>query len=186
MLDVIEINLVKLLKLNLNVNEFLTLIKIKYILDEVPFPFVTSQNFLDSLASKGFINVTDNGICITEKGNKVFISTLGNITKVDFEAFYTKYPMKTPNGRRLRASVKNGTSYTKDFETCYKKYVTIVKSIDEHENIIKATETLLYDYKRRGSTDYLQNMETFINQRTWEKYIDSTPLDLYSENVERL
>lgn len=186
MQEVIEVNLTKLLKLNLNVNEYLTLIKIKSIIDEEPFPFISNQTFLDSLISKEFIKINEGGISITEKGKKVFNTTLVIIPKKDFEDFYLKYPMKTPNGRRLRASIKSGDSYTKDFETCYKKYSSVVKSLDEHEAIIKAVETLLYDYKRRGSIDFLQNMETFINQRTWEKYMDSTPLDLYSENVERL
>ena len=75
---------------------------------------------------------------------------------------------------------------TRDFESCYKKYRSKVKDLSEHEDVIKATKAMLYDYKRRGAMEYMQNLETYINQRTWEKYIDIDPLELISENVEKL
>ena len=46
---------------------------------------------------------------------------------------------------------------------------------------------MIYDYKRRGSSEFLPKLETYINQRSWEKYVDMSPFEIAgNENVEKL
>jgi len=49
----IEINLVNLLKNNLNINEYLTIHKIAKTTDGYEFPFTSDQSHLDSLEKDG-------------------------------------------------------------------------------------------------------------------------------------
>lgn len=186
-MDEININLIQLLKLNLNVNEYLTLLKLRYISENIQFPFISAQSHLDSLSAKGFLDVNGDSLILTAKGAKVFKTSSNiKISESDFEQFFDLYPSKTPSGRRLRSSAKSGGGYTRDFEVCYRKYSAVVKDLLMHESIMQATKNLIYDYRRRGSSEYMQNLETYINQRTWEKYLDMSPIEMAGENVEKI
>jgi hypothetical protein len=187
-MEEISINLIQLLKLNLTVNEYLTLLKLKLIGEDISFPFSSTESCISSLIEKGYMIVDGDLLKFSHKGEKVFKEAGVRISEKDFEELYNLYPSKTAGGRRLRSSARlNSGSPTRDFSTCYRKYCNIVKDLSMHEDIVSATKNMLYDYKRRGSMEFLQNIETYIHQRTWEKYLDLSPLDIYSgENVERL
>lgn len=185
-MEEININLVQLLKLNLTINEYLTLYKLKLLGENISLPFSSTETCLKSLVDKGFLEVDGNGLKFSGKGLKVFKDAGVAVSKKDFEEFYLLYPMKTPGGRKLRSGVSIGNKTTRDFDLCYQKYLKSVKSLSEHDNVIQATKNCLMDYRRRGASEFLQNIETFINQRTWEKYADMSPIDILGENVERL
>jgi hypothetical protein len=187
-MEEISINLIQLLKLNLTINEYLTLLKLRLIGDEISLPFSSSEIVIKSLISKGYLLERSDTITLSDKSEKIFKNVEFVVSEKDFEDFYNMYPPKTLGGRRLRSSARLGSGVpTRDFSICYKKYKSTVRDIDTHSSIIEATKNMLYDYKRRGSMEFLQNMETYINQKTWEKYLDLSPLDIYSgENTERL
>ena len=185
-MEEVNINLIQLLKLNLTINEYLTLYKLKLLSEKIPLPFSSTEDCLKSLVSKGFLEIDGDGLKFSASGLKVFRQAGTAITKKDFEEFYLLIPMKTPGGRRLRSGVDKGGKSTRDFDTCYQKYLKVAKTTSEHEDIVQATKNCIADYRRRGSMEYFQNIETFINQRTWEKYADMSPIDILGENVERL
>lgn len=186
-MEEININLIQLLKLNLSVNEYLTLVKLKLLNEDIKLQFSTTEAHITSLVEKGFLEIVGENIQFSDKGLKVFKQAGVAISEEDFKKFYELYPMRTPGGRRLRAS-SNGVSgrMPKDYEVCYRKYSNQVKSLEQHDEVMKATQMMIYDYKRRGASEFMQNLETYLNQRSWEKYIDSDILDVYGENVERL
>jgi len=187
-MEEISINLIQLLKLNLTVNEYLTLLKLKLIGDDIMLPFSSTEGCIKALIEKEYLIVDKDLLKFSSKGEKVFKEAGVRISEKDFEEFYNIYPAKTSSGRRLRSSARlNNGSFTRDFSVCYKKYTLAVKDLSVHESIVSATKNMLYDYQRRGSTDFLQNIETYIHQRTWEKYMDLSPLDIFSgENTEKL
>lgn len=186
-MEEININLVQLLKLNLNVNEYLTLIKLKLLSDDIKLQFSTTEAYLTSLIEKGYLEVVGENIQFSDKGMKVFKQAGVTISEQDFMKFFTLYPMRTPGGRKLRASSNGvGGRMSRDYEVCYRKYCNQVKSLEQHDDVMKATQLMIYDYKRRGSSEFMQNLETYINQRSWEKYLESDIVEIYGENIERL
>ena len=187
MIEVVEINLTKLLKNGLNINEYLTLVKLQLLSQSQTLPFQSSKLWLKSLIDKGYLSGFEDTIAFTEKGVKLFNSTSNNIGEKEFEEFYFIYPSKTPNGRNLRATKKEVMGrLTRDYEALLTKYTKTVKSFENHITVIEATKNMLYDYKRRGSLEFLPKLETYINQRGWERYVGLSPIEIAGENVERL
>jgi len=166
---IIEIDLVKLARWELNINEYLTLLKIQE-KENFDLPFESSQKTIDSLVRKQFIQFNEDNsvVYLTNKAFKV----VGK-EEVDFDELFNLYPYKTPTGRILRTKNKEQLGkLTRDYKLLSEKYIRKVKNIDLHNTIIKATELMLKDYKKRGASDYLKKLETYINQNGWEPYID--------------
>ena len=187
-MEVVEINLIQLLKLDLNVNEYLTLLKLRLIINEdIKFPFSSTEAHLQSLIAKGFLMVEGDSLKFTTKGEKVFKTAGTAIAESDFDKLFELYPYKTPSGRILRSKSKVVMGKTsRDYETLFRKYTSVIKNLDDHEAVINATKSMIYDAKRRGASEFLSKMEVYINQRGWEKFIDTTPIELWSENTERI
>lgn len=186
-MDKIEINLIQLIKHNLNINEYLTMCKVRYIMEDIHLPFVTSDNFIDSLVIKGYLINQDGGISLTQKANKLFAS-VGELTDDHFNKLFNLYPAVTPSGRVLHSKNREIMgSLTRDYQVLSKKYLKAVKSIEEHDEIMQAVRTMITDHKNRGALNFLPKLETFINQRGWENYIGVSILEVTScKNVEKL
>jgi hypothetical protein len=77
--------------------------------------------------------------------------------------------MKVPNGaggyRILRAKDPNSQSAEKIKE----KYLRIIKKQGKHKQIMEGLDGYLKE--NRSKLQYLQGVEVFLNQATWEKYI---------------
>lgn len=97
------------------------------------------------------------------------------VSKKDFEDFYTLYPLNRPSGLKLRSEVSFRGEITSNFEECYQSYTKVVKSLSEHKKVIKATENYITDYRRRGGSEYLYDLKTYIARQLWEKYAFSEP-----------
>ncbi len=188
MMEVVEINLLQLLKLDLNVNEYLTLLKLRLIImDDIKFPFSSTEAHLQSLITKGFLMVDGESLKFTSKGEKVFKEASTALSESDFDVLFELYPHKTPSGRILRSKGKIVMGkLSRDYETLFRKYTSVIKNLSDHEQVVNATKNMVYDAKRRGASEFLSKMEVYINQRGWEKFIDSTPIELWSENVEKI
>lgn len=183
---IIEIDLVKLIRWELNINEYLTLLKIEE-KDNYDIPFTSSREVINSLVGKKLIEFSeDNSIVyLTNKALKI----VGK-EKVNFNELFDLYPYKTPTGRILRTKNKEQLGkLTRDYKLLSEKYLRRVKNIELHNTIIQATNLMLKDYKRRGALDYLKKLETYINQNGWEPYVDQIVDNVpYNEggNVEKL
>lgn len=187
-MEVVEINLLQLLKLDLNVNEYLTLLKLKLIITEdIKFPFSSTEAHLQSLVTKGFLMVDGESLKFTSKGEKVFKEAGAAISESDFDTLFELYPYKTPGGRILKSKSKIVMGkVSRDYETLFRKYTSVIKNLTDHEQVVQATKSMIYDAKRRGASEFLSKMEVYINQRGWEKFIDTTPIELWSENTEKI
>ena len=103
MIEVVEINLTKLLKVGLNINEYLTMVKLHLMVKEQMIPFNTSQSIVQSLVDKGYLEHSNDLITITSKGYKLLNNSSNGVTDKEFDEFYFLYPEKTPGGRILRS-----------------------------------------------------------------------------------
>jgi hypothetical protein len=188
---IIEIDLVQLIKWGLNINEYLTLLKISGTC-EFDVPFESSESVINSLVEKGYLILIEDRIIFTEKANKIFSKNA-----INFDELFELYPHKTPSGRVLRAKNKEQLGkITRDYKLLSEKYLRKVTKKEVHDLVIQATKIMLASYKKRGALDYLKKLETYINQSGWEPYIDAIlerkegthqDFDLNSgENVERL
>lgn len=167
---VIELDLVKLLKWELNINEYLTILKIKYLNDKVPcdIPFVSSEDTIKSLIDKNFIKDHDGSILLTKKAGEIL-----GLDDIDFDDVFFLYPYKTPNGRPLRSKSKSIMgSPTRDYKILEAKYKSKVNNKDKHKAIVTGIKRAIDDYKRRDALNFLPKLETFINQSGWERFLE--------------
>jgi len=165
-----EIDLIKLLNLNLNINEYLTLIKIDKSKNNINFPFTSTDRHLESLEEKGYINIDQNKvISFTDKGYNI-VNPKENI---NFDELFELYPTRTPNGRILRTKNKEIKGrLTKEYKFLKQKYLLRVKDSATHQEVIKATQKMLNERKRNMSLDYLMKLEVYINKEYWQTYMD--------------
>lgn len=106
---------------------------------------------------------------------------LGLVTTKDNLLWYqlcSKLPFKVPNGvggsRVLRAKDPDA----KTNEKARKRYIKLVRGNPElHKKILKCVDAQLKEM--RGKEQFLQNTDTWILNRTWEKYEH-----LISNNIE--
>lgn len=187
MIEAIEINLTKLLKLDLNINEYLTLLKLYLLNSNQLIPFKSDEVFITHLINKGYLKLNNDIISFTDRGLKIFKQSNPGISEKEFDELFFLYPNKTPGGRMLRAKSKEVMGkITRDYSTLYSKYIKAAKTLDNHMIIVEATKNMIYDYKRRGSLEFLPKLETYVNQCGWEKYVGLSPVEISGENVEKI
>lgn len=117
------------------------------------------------LEEKGLIKIGEDYM-LTNQGRDLF--TPKGI-EAKFIEFWTSYPISVPNGRGGKRSLRDSSSDTKLADTCKKKYIAILhRNPKLHNSIIKAMERYV-----KSEFPYLKNIEVFLNQETWNKYIDS-------------
>lgn len=163
---VIDIDLIKLLRLNLNINEYLTLLKIYNILnDEEVIPFNSDDLSKQTLKEKKYIiENKDGSIELSKDGIALF-----EIDKDLFQELFDIYPYRTPNGRILRSKTRKfGGKDTLMYAKTSKKYNLLIRNKSEHELVIKNTKSLIDNYKRRNSLNYLPELTVYVNQKRWE------------------
>jgi len=157
-----EINLKNWNKSGLTIQTYLILQCIK---DEDKSNLDLLSEFYDSsieyLSTNEYIKITDEEIFLRDKGVKVF----GENPNINFDEFFEIFPKKTPTNRTLRSEKMFGNKTTKDYELCKRKYLSVVKNESLHKQII----TILQARLKVGNLEYLNNLETYINKRQWEK-----------------
>ena len=188
---VLEINITKLLRAGLdNINQSLTLYQLYAVKQgEEPIPFVECDNSLEELQRKGFIKIDETGeIILTVKANNYF-----NIVDKEIidciEKIYQEYPVKTPNGRTLRAAnVKLNGRYTADFNNMLKKLKPIVRAAENCDQILNAIKNMVGEHMATGRANYLPQFSRVVNNRMWEQYLTDTPVKASNPNgnIERL
>ena len=156
----IEIDLELLKTTDLTPNEFiglyLTLRKGYAYLDEL-----TLNIDWIKLQDKGYISL-DN--IVTDKFKKLFSNNFDNL----FEELISIYPNKvhSSNGIRVLHAVDPKAKSNLKAKNRYKKIVG--NKLHVHNRIIKLLKVQLK--LQEDNLGYLQNLETWINNHTWEKY----------------
>jgi hypothetical protein len=183
-----EISLAKIIRLGLNINEYLTLFKVNNDKDGVDFPFTSTINHINSLVEKGYLEyLKPNVIALTAKGMEVVKPK----EEVNFDDLFLLYPAKTPNGRILRTRNKEiGGRLTREYKFLKDKYSLRVFDQELHQKVLLATKNMLSQRQRAGDLDYLQQLEVYINRNGWERYMDQeedkNKTIIGNSNVERI
>lgn len=166
-----ELDLIRILKLNLNINEWLTLFKIDSQHNNLEFPFTSTVKHIQSLMEKGYVITDSHGtLYLTELGREAIEPPK---ERVDFDEIFNLYPFKTPNGRMLHTKNKEiAGKETKEYKYLKNKYLLRVHTESLHNQVVNATKMMLKDKAATNSLDYLQQLETYINQQGWERYMD--------------
>ena len=121
---------------------------------------------LDKLRTSGYIELgetTENHV-VTDKFKDLFVSNFDQM----FSELLSAYPMKVRTSRGVRI-LHAKDPYAKANEKSKKKYHKIVNNKPYlHRHIMNClNKQLKID---DSSLAYLQNLETWINNHTWEKY----------------
>jgi superfamily II RNA helicase len=124
------------------------------------------QEEVEELIERSFILQDDSGIYLTQKSEQIF-STKEEAQKL-FNNIWGIYPKKTPNGRLLRPLSVDSQIGRAAFRKL-KKHLTNFKTYKEILNALKSEINIR---NRNRSLNYMQHINTWINQQGWETYID--------------
>jgi len=87
---------------------------------------------------------------------------------INFDEFWDSFPTQTNKGRVLRTTSKEwGGKPTRDYLVCKKKYLSKVKTPEAHKKIVEIIKARVIS----NDTEYMNNLETYINQAIWERDI---------------
>lgn len=128
---------------------------------------------LDKLKTLGYVDEFG----LTDKAAKdIYTSPISD--SVDFVKIYDLYPYKVDN-RILKS--KSHTS--ENFNYCLNKFKFYVRKDPlASAKMLKGLTNEIQLRKRGGSEKFFQDIRTWFNQRTWEKYYE---LDMDEEQVEK-
>lgn len=174
---VIEINLDKLTEIGLSPDEFVYLTLLSRGALEI---YQLKLNIdLDKLQTNGWIKLgEDDKAMLREK----FISeTTDNFTRM-WHDLLSRYPIKVNvNGGTRILRAKDPSS--KANEKAKLKYQKIVKTDSiKHNYIMQCLERELEIRRRANSLGYMQMLETWLNNHSWEKYSDLSDTTTKSES----
>lgn len=181
-MDLIEIDLVYLLKRELTINDFLTLLKVSKNSQGEDIPFMTTDSCLDGLEENGWIDIIDGKIYLKNKAQKLFMDEV-----IDFDDIYFLYPQKTTDGRVLRAKNKEVLgALTVDYKKLSKKYHSMIKNVETHNKVVEYLGKMIKYHEKHGKVNFLPKLEVVINQKKWEQYVDIEEDNGNSFSMEKL
>lgn len=168
MIDSIIVHIPTLVGLGLNANQYMHLALLYHRIRGDLAPLNDEE--IDQLIAKGYVNVVFTTVELTDKGRDLFAASEKFIDKA-FEELYNTFPRQVPDGKGGQRVLRSKALDSEDAKICKKKYESVVKNNkDLHDKIMKGLKTELH--MRRNSMMYMQGMQTWINQRAWEKYMD--------------
>jgi hypothetical protein len=129
-----------------------------------------TDDYLEHLQEQEYIKITGNGdFELRQKAINLFETQTPN---VKWAEFLGNYPIKVPNGKGGYRILKTGDPNARGNEKIKAKYFAIIKKDpDIHDKIVNALKKEVSDRKASGDLQYMQNIQTWLNQHTYEKYI---------------
>jgi hypothetical protein len=170
-LDLLEIG-----KHKLNLNEYLTLLKFQHEMEGRSFPFVPDERFYPRLLDGGFIEVLSSEMVDDKLVNKYTLGPQGiRVFKGDedlFEEFYALFPHKVPTemGWRPVSTTDVNSASAKTTRGIWDRVIKNKPYLQR--KIIDNLKRELDHRKAEGSLAYLQGIDTWLRQATWEKWDD--------------
>lgn len=134
---------------------------------------IISIEDFNSLEKKGYIKLCGdklelNKISFRQSARDLFDK--GSLNS-KFAELYSKYPKKVPDGRGGYRILRAGNTDSADAKQAKEKFMKICKADPTiADQMIKGLDKQL-DLSR-GSLQYLQQFNVWINQSTWQKYLD--------------
>lgn len=154
-------------KNKLNLNQYLTLLKIQHDEESKSFPYVVdSQSELD-LVERGLIQYDSGKYVLSNKGRELF----GGDSL--FEEFYKIFPHKVPNGSGGFRPVSTLDIEGVSAKTTRGIWDKMTKNKPHlQEKIIANLKKELEYRKQSNSLMYLPNIDTWLRNASWEKWED--------------
>jgi len=85
--------------------------------------------------------------------------------------FFTTFPMKVPGRNGVNRPLRPANLDAKSALPTKKKYLAMIKNNPElHKSIIKILNAEIAMRKQAGELQYMHNIDTWLNQRDYEKY----------------
>ena len=154
---IIQIDLLLLEKLNLNINEYLTIIKINELNNNSDIPFNTDIKYLGALEEKKFIKSSAEELILTDKAIKQL-----KLTSIDESVTEVlKYFKQITNKTRIDITSVSNRKYIKDRLQKYTK--------QDLKNVIDIKNN---EWKDSPSMSKYIRIETLFNQEKFQKYIN--------------
>lgn len=188
-MDTITIDLKLLKSLRININEYLTLLKIHLIEkgDPVFFPFSSSEKVVRSLADTKWVVFDEDeehgviNVKFTEKAARLF-------TQEDlFQEFHELFPVRIPNGTGGFRPVSAANLDAKSAQTARHLWIkTIGDNADTQRLVIECLRKELAHREQQGSLQYLNNIHTWLRQAKWEDWIDVPDVPDNNSNLKQL
>lgn len=131
-----------------------------------------NTDIFKSLESDGYLNITTTDtdkiyfelLSLTDKGQCLIASVRTLTSEKQFEEFKTFYPNKVKNGveiRRLHGNLRK-------CKTSYEKLL-----LETSHDILCKCAKLYHNEKIRSNSEiYMQNLETWLNQKNYLQYVD--------------
>jgi hypothetical protein len=140
---------------------------------------------LEYLERNNFIKITGAGIepSISLLDNAYELLKLKKDDELEemFIEFYEAFPNSVPDGRGGRRVLKAKSHESRDFEVARRKYMTLVKKNPViHRSIMKG---LAKQKEQVSKLQFMNAIETWINQRVWERYVDEEDIIDYARDV---
>lgn len=169
-LDLLEIGRHKL-----NINEYLSLLKLEHNEEGRSFPYEIDDRYIPRLIEDNFIIAIPS----IEDGKDIIKYSLGpegiRLFKEDeslFGEFYSTYPHKVATKMGFRP-VSTASVDTASAKTTKILWDRIIKNKPHlQRKIIDNLKRELAHRKAEGSLEYLQGIDTWLRQATWEKWDD--------------
>lgn len=157
---IIDVGLKQLKNMNLTLNQYVSLSILYHIqVYGIEYHYIHIPQDLEYLKEQEFIT---NTLLLTDKGKRLFEA------EDKFVIFYNTFPQKTPRGRILR-TVNSDTSSAKRTKSIWNR---VTRKKDDLQD--QAIQGLINEIKHRtvnNSLEYMNNIDTWLRQTTWEKYL---------------
>lgn len=147
-----------------------TYIKLQMIYEERIDEIRQISHLLSSLSLKDlekelYIKVYDNETVDIEPREKL-LDLFKPKNNINFDEFFDAFPVRTVDGRVLRVKDKelSGT-LSAGYKRAKKLYTSRVKKQNEHSLAVSVVRAR----SRSGDTKYMNNIETYIRNKVWEK-----------------
>ena len=177
----IDIDFEILLETNMSADDFTYL----YLLYKKEYSYIPNLNLkpnLDKLQEAGYIKLgetPDHHVVRQE-----FIDLFSNDFDQMFAELISTYPMKVTTSNRGTRMLHAKDPDAKSNLKCKLRYKKIIgDKMYKHKHIMKCLDNQLK--LERDNLGYLQNLETWINNHTWEKYENLDEHDT-TENAARI
>lgn len=164
---VLELDFVKMLKLELTPNDYVELSNAYLIKNKKrELNYIHSQDSVLKLQERGLLNAEE---LITDKG----VTALVGSFESKFEEFWNLYPTtaigRDGSKRVLRSkNSKIGTRITADFMINKRNFDRAILNDVDHDVAMRGLEVCL----RTADKNYLPALSVFVNQRRWEGFYD--------------
>lgn len=156
------INFKKRYERDLSIEEYFLLVLCVQFPEQIPNIVCNFKEKFVSLQTLGMVKILEDSVEIRQKG----LDILDFKKDINFDEFWDAFPVSTPSGRILRSANKVWSeTLTRDYIICKKKYLSKVKTVSTHNTIVKIIKGRVLS----GEYEYINNMETYINQEKWQQ-----------------